>query len=587
MLVVLAGLQFHWTGQLSRAEESMMQNALENSMRQFEQAVQRELTFLMLLFQQRVRGRPRQDPASYAQSYAIWSQTTSHPQILSRILLYSAEPDGSQMLRELPLGEGEVWMAARDTDVSSLQERLDRFRAGPGTTPDQRLPSWTFFPEERAIVRPEFEPDSAPRTGSAGYLILVLDWDYIRDHVLPGLVDRMFSGPDGDRLYEVAVVASTGPHFLYRSEPSIRQAWLAAADSRRRFRLLMPTLPRGRGGLRERIIDNPDRQLRPGSDTNDRSFGARGPGATRRPTEGMGRPRIFVAGIQSPLALEVAATHVSGSLSTAVQLQRARSLTVGLGVLAILAFAVAAVVVTARRAQQLAEMQVQFIAGVTHELRTPLAVIRSAGENIADGVVTPDRRVRKYGELVRDQGLRLSEMVEQTLQFAAIDADKRPFRLEPLDVSKVVEDVLERAGPIISQAGFTVERDADSAVPAVRADEQAVQQILGNLVGNAIKYGKPGRWMRVETCLDESGHKPRVRVSVLDRGMGIPEDEAGRIFEPYFRGAGASEASIQGSGLGLKLARDLAVRMGGNLDFRSEVGKGSVFTLYLPVDQIA
>ena len=580
MLVVLAVLQFVWTGQLSRAEEAMMQNALENSMRQFDQAVHRELTYLMTIFPQRIRGRPREGPASYVQSYSLWSQTTSHPSLMRGILLYWPQRGGSSVLQELPLGEGPVRQVEWEEDLAGLGKRLDQL----SSRPDQRLPSWTFFPEECAMVRTEPPPFPPFRPEAVGYLILALDRAYIRDQFLPEIVDRMFSGAGGERLYEVAIVASIGPRFVYRSDPSIQEEWLAVADSRRRFRVLLDPLPKGQGGRpREPNPVSGPRQFRAGSVPNDWSYGARGQGSLRRLIDSMGRLRIFVDGLQSPLALDIAAAHVSGSLSGVVERQRLRSLAVGLGVLAVLAFAAAAVVVSAGRAQRLAEMQVEFIAGVTHELRTPLAVIRSAGENIADGVVTPDPRVKRYGELVRDQGRRLSEMVEQTLQFAALDSGRRAFQLEPLDVGKVVSDVLEQAQPIITESRFTVQQEAAAAVPPARADAHAVKQIVANLVSNAIKYGQPGRWLGVATSLDEGGQKPRVRVSVSDRGMGIPASEAGRIFDPYFRGAGASEASIQGSGLGLKLARDLAVRMGGDLYFRSESGKGSVFTLYLPV----
>ena len=593
MLVLLAVLQFHWTGQISEAEEAMMESTLANSMRQFEQAVQRELTYLLTIFPQRVRGRPRPGPASYSQSYSLWSQTTSHPHLLRRVLLYRYAASGSSVLEEIPFGDGEVRRVEWEQELAGLRDRLDEIAGQAG----QRLPSWTMFPESCAIVRGEFPSRRDPRLEVPGYLILLLDRDEITDSFLPELVDRMFAGPAGERLYEVAMVSSVGPQIVYRSDPSIQDGWLAVADSRRRFRVLMNPLPKGgpppRPGEREppprpgeREPPPGQNQFRTGIPPNDRSFGSRPPG-TARLLGDIGRPRIFVDGIESPVALEVAVRHVSGSLTGVVQRQRQRSLAVGLGVLGVLALAVAVVMVSSRKAQQLAEMQVQFIAGVTHELRTPLAVIRSAGENIADGVVTADERARKYGELVRDQGRRLSEMVEQTLQFAALDSGQRPFELEPIDISVVVADVLERARPMIVESGFTVDEDGCDEMPPARADKRAVQQILANLVSNAVKYGEPGRWLGVATRLDRSGPMPRVQVTVADRGMGIPPSEASRVFEPYFRGASASEASIQGSGLGLKLARDLTVRMGGNLYFESEVGKGSVFTLYLPVDSSA
>lgn len=588
MVAVLAALQIAWTDQLSLAQEAMMQNALSNSIRQFEQAIQRELAYLLFLFQPRVRGGRQERWNQYAEDYALWSETTAHPAMLRRMLFYALDSDGSRILLELPLGGTEPVPADWSEEFVRLRASLDATGDRAGRTRDLRPFAWTVFPAARAVARPEPSfggirrgPDRAQRRIAGGNVILILDWAYITETFLPVTIRRLFAGPDGEQLYEVAIATRGDPGILFRSDSSIGPDWLAAADSRRRFRLLRePQAPGPGPGPGPQAEGR--RRPGPGSGANERPRGPAGGSGIVRRAAGSSRSRIYIAGGDALPPLMIAATHTSGSLEGAVERQRARSLATGLGVLLVLAGAMALVVVGARRAEQLAGMQMEFIAGVTHELRTPLSVIRSVGENLADGVTSGAEQVRRYGELIRDQGDRLSRMVEQTLQFAALESGKRQFHIVWLDAGSAVNKALEQAGPMIEQAGFALERSEDRRLPRARGDEEAVQQILANLLSNAVKYGEPGRWVRVEAGADDDGSSAEVQIRVHDRGKGILASEGRRIFDAYYRGSAAGEENIQGSGLGLKLARDLALGMGGNLSFRSDPGKGSVFTLHLP-----
>jgi signal transduction histidine kinase len=221
----------------------------------------------------------------------------------------------------------------------------------------------------------------------------------------------------------------------------------------------------------------------------------------------------------------------------------------------------------------------EFVAGVSHDLRTPLAVIRSAGDNLAEGVVASPEQVREYGRLIRGEGRRLTGMVEQTLQFAAVQAGKRQYSVQPVAAGELVRLAVEEARPAAEEEGFQIALDLPEGLPLVEADAGAASHCLQNLIGNAVKYGGDARWVGVSAR--EVGGE--VAVTVRDRGPGVDPQELPRIFEPFFRGRRAMEQQIKGSGLGLALARSDAEGFGAKLTVDSAPGEGAAFTLRLPL----
>jgi signal transduction histidine kinase len=271
-------------------------------------------------------------------------------------------------------------------------------------------------------------------------------------------------------------------------------------------------------------------------------------------------------------------THPSGSLEAAVGKVRRRNLIVSSSILAILGVSIGVLVVSTRRAQDLARQQMEFVAAVSHELRTPLAVIRSAADNLADGVVHEDPQVRRYGALVRGEGLRLTEMVEQILELAGIHSGQRGFALVPVAVTPLVRDVVDSFATLIEEAGLAVEYDLADSLPPVAGDEQALRRVFQNLVGNAIKYGARGAWIGLRARA--AGRE--VQITVADRGIGIEAAEQPRIFEPFYRAPGVIAAQIHGAGLGLSLVQRIVEAHGGRITLRSAPGSGSEFTVHLP-----
>jgi signal transduction histidine kinase len=302
-----------------------------------------------------------------------------------------------------------------------------------------------------------------------------------------------------------------------------------------------------------------------------------GPLRSTAASAGAAAARIATTGAGGP-RWRLLVKHPAGSLEAAVNAARRRNLIISTSILAVLGASMALLVLSTRRAQELARQQMEFVAAVSHELRTPLAVIRSAGENLADGVVHDEEQVRKYGDLVRSEGRRLTDMVEQILEFAGVESGRRGFALRPVRIAPMLHEVVDSSQALVDEAGVSVEFSIAEQLPPVLGDEAALRRVFQNLVGNAIKYGQRGGWVGIR-----ARHAGReICVSVADRGIGIEPAEQPRIFEPFYRTPAVVAAQIQGAGLGLSLVKRIVEAHGGRIEVASTPGSGSEFTVALP-----
>jgi signal transduction histidine kinase len=274
--------------------------------------------------------------------------------------------------------------------------------------------------------------------------------------------------------------------------------------------------------------------------------------------------------------------HSAGSLDAAVAQVRRRNLVLSFGILAVLVAGVGLIVVNARRSERLAAQQMDFVATVSHELRTPLAVIRSAAQNLSAGVVLDAKQAQRYGDLIEDEGKRLTDMVEQVLEYAGLSGNRRPVTARPVDLASLVGDVVSSSSPLLDAEGFQIEIDVPADLPPVIADEAAIRRALQNLINNALKYAADGRWLAISARAATTRTGPEVQVVVSDRGRGIAAEDLAHIFEPFYRGRYALERQIHGNGLGLSLVRRIAEAHGGRITVTSSSGVGSTFTLHIP-----
>ena len=277
--------------------------------------------------------------------------------------------------------------------------------------------------------------------------------------------------------------------------------------------------------------------------------------------------------------------HQAGSLEAAVATARNRSLALSLGVLVLLGGAIGMIVVSTRRAQRLAEQQMEFVAGVSHELRTPLAVIRAAAENLADDLVHDADRTRQYGQLIDREGRRLSNMVERVLLFAKMRSGNVQFQHDPVDLLAAIDDAIASNESWSAERSVEVVKEVPESLPPVYGDSQALTSVIQNLISNALKYSRRGGRVTVQARVVKGSGDDAVQIAIHDQGDGIPSHELPHVFEPFFRGKRARAAQIQGSGLGLSLVKQVVEGHGGSIDVVSTPGAGSTFLAQLPVGE--
>ena len=249
------------------------------------------------------------------------------------------------------------------------------------------------------------------------------------------------------------------------------------------------------------------------------------------------------------------------------------------GILGLMGVAVAMIAANARKAERLARQQVEFVASVSHEMRTPVAAIDVAARNLEDGLVTDPARIKQYGGVIRTEGHRLAETIERVLQVAALDAGRGVGPLGAVDVGALADDVVSRVRR--EHPAATVEFVAGDTPLLARADAAVLRSCIQNLVGNALKYGGTPAWVRVRVERHE-GRVHGVRIVVEDHGPGIAAGDLPHVFDPFYRGQLAIERRFPGNGLGLHIVKRGIEAMGGRVEVRTGHGAGTTFTLHVP-----
>jgi len=585
VLTVLGVLQYRWSTEVSDRERERLQATLQTAMNQFREDLHQELASVCAAFEIQETGGFELVASSYAQRYDSWERSATHAGLVAGLFLWRAGAERRARLFQLDPSSAQFESVGCPSRFGDLCTTLQLQPSEPSNPPGRRgLPfMWTLEGQIPALIHPLFR--NSPFRGTTqppaprliGYIVIELSRSFLEKELFPELAQRYFGGPSG-LVYQVAVISGADPDAaLYQSAPVPVKQMLSSSDG-----VIELFGPRHRHALGVRPVRGAGGVGRYGGNrVRSRAF-LFAPGENPLPLpRGLSSSVIVPRGDTGQWKLAV--KHRSGSVGEAVASLRRRNMALSFGVLLVLAVSSAMLVVWTERARKLAKLQLDFVAGVSHEFRTPLAVICSAAENLADGVIVAEQQMKQYGTLIREQGRRLAEMVEQILLFAGQEKGSRRYEFRPVSMNEVIDAVLAESAPLIEAAGFTVEKHVEGNLAPVMADTGALAVCIRNLISNALKYGAANRWMGIWAATGAGGEESEIQVTVEDRGPGIEADDLHHIFEPFYRGNAGATVQTYGTGLGLSLAKDIAEAMGGRLSVRSAPGQGSSFTLHLPV----
>ena len=524
-VIALALFQVRWADQVSRAEGDRMRGNMAFAARGFADDVDRDITTLFGAFRD-----TEPEPPMLVRRYDQWSRAARDPRLVRAIYVMDRET-GDVPLGKLDLDSATLVPVEWPPALREGMAHARRFRRSPlvAEVPALVMPARgpAFGRGAGAPGGPDrpFPPagEPAPRFGQPPrhIVIIELDRDYLTRTLFPALAKQHFQIDSR----EIDVAITDGHSLVYRSDAD----WTPA--------------------------EKPD----------------------------VDAPLLEVRGIAdevSPSAWRVMARRHEGALEELVASARRRYLALSFGMLVVLAGSGIVLAVLLRRAERLRVQQLEFVAGVTHELNTPLAALGSAGQNLADGIVSSGDQVKRYGDMIVRESARLAGMVAQVLEFAGMRSGRTVVAREPVHASDVVEQAIENCASFAAQSGVAIEKDVQSDA-VIDGERASLVRAVENLLTNAVKYGASGKRVRVHT----SSSNGSVAITVEDFGRGVAPHDVPHLFEPFYRGRDST--GMRGSGLGLAIVKEIVEAHGGTVSVDRRRERGAAFAIRLPAGQHA
>ena len=548
----LAAMQYRWSKRLTEAVRARIDASLQASLMDWHLSLLRQIAEPCFAMQINSEPGAKEDWNKYYRRYQSWLRTAEFPGLFANLYLVKVSRDHPEEIQRYDLPTGRFLPAHWDPSFEILQAELRRQSSDPeglerrttddlrtkvdnlpGAMPHDPLFGWQFEQNLPALIHPLTYSDafSDPRdekfqhqahdhaeagevegdddkddTAPVSWIVIQLDPQVLQQQLLPDLARHYFGGPQSSN-YDYAVVEGRNGRVLYASDRALLQR---PVDNDDIVFDVFGAPPSGQALLAHDYAGDfhVDGQTKPTLVEERRNLAG---------------PMWFpvVPDVPSGVHWNLIVRPKRGSLDVQMGAMRQRDFAIGLGVLILLAIATSVLFVATRRAQRLAQLQMSFVATVSHELRTPLSVICSAADNLAAGIVTDKLKVINYGDTIKAQGQHLADLLERILLFSSMRERQQIYRLEFLDVRKILAALTANTSALLSLSGIRLECHLQENIPEVLVDLSAISHCLQNLVINAVKYGGDSKWIGISVSRAHTPTSREVRIAVQDRGIGI------------------------------------------------------------------
>jgi signal transduction histidine kinase len=598
-LVTLAVLQYRWVGSVSESEKDRLKETLSASAENFAAGFQRNFRELHEAFAMQFTDEDVDWVSEIGKAYENWISIAEYPDLVEAVYyirkasseqpeIFLFQPDqvsaeridaesvpalnrwmerrkNSSITRNQSAADGSVRIVNRTAQMTNAGNRSITLSAGP----EFGDPSFLFIPVQLFDVRTPNDGLSDTRVQfrlnvnqpDDGVFIALND-DICKTRLIPDLARTYFSDSYEDQ-YHLSIIQPGSKNIYFSTfangipphpDVSIPIRW---SNGRTLF------------AYRTNMQDN-------GTTDSIRTSGNRF--FTRSEIDNPVHENLHEPGWELWLSV------TEGSLGVLVNQARTRNLMISFGVLLILGISGCVIVWIAQRSKNLSEKQMLFVTGVSHEFRTPISVIRSAAQNLSDGIIKNEARRNEYARTVLKESLRLGNMVDQIMEFSEIQSGKKTYHFTDgllTDFSKKIESAIQ---PMLTEKSITLEYSLISLRQNLYADWESLLVAVMNLVQNAIKFSPENSKIQLIIEDTEWKNNKAIRFKIKDEGIGIPNEEQIRIFEPFYRSKSVIKEQIKGNGIGLSLVKKIAEAHGGGVFVQSEEGSGSTFHLIIPID---
>jgi len=232
-----------------------------------------------------------------------------------------------------------------------------------------------------------------------------------------------------------------------------------------------------------------------------------------------------------------------------------------------------------QRQKQISEMKTDFINNMTHEFKTPIATISLAADSIGSPMILGnDKKVMRFTNIIKQENKRMLSQVEKVLQMAMLDKKDFQLKLSDINIHDIINNAVEHVGLKVAKRGGTINTQLNAKISTVKADATHISNIIHNLLDNAEKYSPENLDIIVKT----ENHKKGIKITIQDKGIGMTKEQVKNIFEKFYRAHTGNIHDVKGFGLGLSYVKAIVDAHQGTIDVKSDLGKGSSFSVILP-----